>query len=496
MMSTVGVIAERLADAGLLRRGFDDPVTRSRTLTGISTDSRRITPGALFCAITGTATDGHRFIPDAAEAGAVAAIVERTVADLSLPQIEVTDSRFAAAHAAAAFFGDPWQRLMTMGVTGTNGKTTTVAILRHLLSVRGAAASIGTLGAIGPDGTVLPGTEGLTTPGPVELARLCRRLADEGVGVVAMEVSSHALHQSRVAAVRFDVGIFTNLSRDHLDYHVTFDDYRMTKLGLFGLLKPDGFAVVNADEPAWRDIAGSGRRVVRFGTGDGAEVAAEEVKLTAHGTEWTLRTPDGQSRVRFPLVGGYNIANALAAAAALWRLGWSAGEIAAGLGSLPQIPGRLERVSGDPDGPSIVIDFAHTPDALERALAALRPLVRGRLIVVFGAGGDRDRGKRPEMGRAVAAGADLSIVTSDNPRTEDPERIADDIESGMDSHPRLRIVDRREAIRRAIEEAGEGDLILLAGKGHESYQIRGTTAHPFDERVVVREILAGKGVRV
>ncbi len=402
----------------------------------------------------------------------------------------VSDGRLAAAHAAAAFHGDPWSGLVLVGITGTNGKTTSAALFRHLLSLRGPAASIGTLGAVGADGRVIPGTEGLTTPGPVETAEWLRRLADDGVAGVAMEVSSHALHQGRAAAARFDAAVFTNLTRDHLDYHETMEEYRAAKLRLLDLLEPGGVAALNADDPAWDGVRAPSGRTVRFGIRREAEVRAEEVSAGPGGMEWTLRTPDGSRRVRLPLWGEFNVANALGVAAALWGLGWPLEELVAGLESLPQVPGRLERVPTPGVAGTVLIDYAHTPDALETALRALRPLTPGRLIVVFGAGGDRDRGKRPEMGAVAARLADLSVVTSDNPRTEDPERIADDVESGMGDAPRLRLLDRREAIRRALAEVREGDVVLLAGKGHETYQVWGTETRPFDERAVIRELLA------
>lgn len=466
------------------------PAEPGPRLHGVRTDSRRVQSGDLFCAVRGTVGDGHLHLGTAARSGAVAALVEQPVRDVHLPQWRVTDARRAAAFAAAVVWADPWEEMRVVGVTGTNGKTTSVAILRHLFAQRGPAASIGTLGAVGPDGRTLPGSEGLTTPGPAELAEWFRRLRREGASAVAMEVSSHALHQERVAAVRFDAAVFTNLTRDHLDYHGTVEEYRAAKLRLAGLLKPDGALALNADDPAWEGVRAPGHRLVRFGSAADAEVRAERVRAGPPGMEWVLALPQGRFPVRLPLWGAYNVDNALGAAAALWGLGWQGEEIAAGLATLPQVPGRLERLPTPPGKAAVVADYAHTPDALARALAALRPLAPGRLIVVFGAGGDRDRGKRPEMGRAAQAGADVVIVTSDNPRTEDPERIADDIEGGMDGAPHLRIVDRREAIRCALAEAGEGDVILLAGKGHETYQIRGTEAYPFDERDIVRELLS------
>jgi UDP-N-acetylmuramoyl-L-alanyl-D-glutamate--2,6-diaminopimelate ligase len=491
---TLGAIEARLAREGLLAEGarLPEPVA-SKPVSDVATDSRQVRAGDLFCAYAGTAGDSHGYLADVAARGAAGATVERADRSLTLPQIEVTYGRLAAAHAAGELYGDPWNRLTLVGVTGTNGKTTSAAILRHLLSLRGPAASIGTLGAVDPDGGVVPGTEGLTTPGPVEAARWLRRFADAGVQSVAMEVSSHALHQHRMAAARFDAALFTNLTRDHLDYHRTMEAYREAKLMLAGLLKPDGAVVLNADDPAWNGVGAlhfEGRRVVRFGTANPAEVSAREVGVGAGGMEWTLATPHGEARVHLPLFGSYNVSNALGCAAVLWSLGWPVEEIARGLGSLPQVPGRLERIAGPPHSATVLADYAHTPDALERALGAVRPLVKGRLWVVFGAGGDRDSGKRPEMGKVAAEHADVAVVTSDNPRTEDPEKIIDDIERGMGSAPRTRIPDRREAIRHALLNARMEDLVLLAGKGHETYQIVGLEKRPFDEREVVREILS------
>lgn len=490
---TLASILARLLERGVLAGDVREP--GGVTVRGVRTDSRRIRPGELFCATRGMAADGHLFLADAAERGSVAALVEKADPDVSLPQYRVRNGRLAAAHAAAAFHADPWQELTLVGVTGTNGKTTVAAILRHLLGPGGEpAASLGTLGLIAPDGSVCPGTEGLTTPGPVEVAAWLRHVVENGVGALAMEVSSHALDQQRVAAVRFDAAVFTNLSRDHLDYHGTLDGYRVAKLRLAGLLKPGGVAVVNADDPAWRELAvPDGCRLLRFGSVADAEVRTEVVSGDDAGTVLDLHLGAERRRLRLPLLGAFNAANAMAAAAAAWGLGVSEDEIAAALATLPQVSGRLERVPGPAGAPTVVIDFAHTPAALAGALAALRPLASGRLIVVFGAGGDRDRGKRPEMGRVVAEHADLAIVTSDNSRSEAPERIADEIEAGMDALPRLRILDRREAIERALHEASREDLVLLAGKGHERYQLQGAERRPFDEREIVRACWRGGG---
>ncbi len=480
-------VLDRLEEHGILRSPTGAEVD-SIQVAGVTTDSRQVAEGTLFCAVRGSASDGHGFLESAAAGGAVAALVEEPNPAVAFPQVVVSSGRSAAAHAGALFYGDPWSELKLIGVTGTNGKTTTVSILRHLLAGTLPAASIGTLGVIGPDGKPVPGTEGLTTPGPIQFAREMRALADSGVRGVAMEVSSHALDQERVGAARFAAAIFTNLSRDHLDYHGTVEAYRAAKLKLADLVSRSGVLAVNADEPAWEGVKREGVHLVRFGTEGRGEVQAENIRYTPGGAEWYLATPSCSSPITAPLLGSYNVYNALGAAAALWGLGWTADQIADRLASIDQIPGRLERIVTDSGAP-ILIDYAHTPDALDRALDAVRPFTRGRLIVVFGAGGDRDRGKRPEMGRVAAAKADLAIVTSDNPRTEDPASIIDAIEDGMGSAQRERILDRREAIAHAIDIAGEEDVILLAGKGHETYQIRGTESHPFDERQIIAEIL-------
>lgn len=492
MTATLHDVARRLAAEGLLPEaefaGIPD-----RPIALATTDSRLVRPGALFCAVRGTTGDGHRHLSAAREAGAAAALVEVADPEVDLLQIVVGNSRRAAAFTAAEMYRDPWREITLIGITGTNGKTTTSAILRHLMGRREPAASIGTLGLVGPDGLTVPGTEGLTTPGPIQFAQLIRSMVDTGVRSVAMEVSSHALEQHRVSAASFSGAVFTNLTRDHLDYHGTVDAYRRAKITLVELVRPGGVLAVNADDPAWSGIGRDGVHLVRFGVQRRGEVQAEDVSFRNGGVEWHLHTPSCSARVRMPLFGMYNVYNALAAAAVLWGLGWNSERIAAGFESLEQVPGRLERLP-HPTGPTILVDYAHTPDALSRALQALRPLVSGRLIVVFGAGGDRDRGKRPEMGRVAAENADLSIVTTDNPRHEDPLSIAEDIESGMGGAPRLRILDRREAIARAIELATPRDLVLLAGKGHETYQIWGDEHRPFDERRVVEEILSRKGV--
>lgn len=453
--------------------------------TGISDDSRTVEPGYLFIAVRGWQSDGHDFLQAAADRGAVCAIVE-DAARTQLPALVVRKGREAAAAAAATAFRNPAHQLKLVGVTGTNGKTTTTSILRHLLDDAAKSASIGTLGVlVGSEGNVMPGGGGLTTPGPVELQRVLRGLVDDGVRTVSMEVSSHSLDQRRIGGIEFNVVVFTNLSRDHLDYHGTMDAYLAAKARLLDYLRADGTAIVNADAPEWRTLERA-RASLTFGVRRAADIRARDVRYTPHGSEWRLVTRTGEANVRLPLIGDVNVQNALAAAAAAYALGVPVGEIATRLGTVPQVPGRLEVISS---GPTVLRDYAHTPDALERALETAREFTRGKLIVMFGCGGDRDKGKRPLMGEIAERCADAVIVTSDNPRTEDPDSIIDEIETGMRASKHERLTDRHAAIARAIQIAGEEDIVLLAGKGHETYQIRGTVSYPFDEKEIVRDIM-------
>ena len=479
-------VKDVLRTADLLReeRGPGDV-----SVGGVAQDSRRVRSGDLFLAWEGTASDAHDYVADAVAHGAVAAVVERPV-DVAIPQLVVQDGRRAAALAAQHVMGSPSEELTAVGVTGTNGKTTTALLLRHLLSRRTPSAVVGTLGLVDEAG-VRPGTEGLTTPGPVQLAVWLRELVDGGMGAVIVEASSHALEQARLDGIRFDAAVFTNLSQDHLDYHSDMESYRDAKARLVDLVDPEGTVVLNADEPAWSAMDPGGRSVLRFSVGGDADVRAEDVRLDAHGSAFVLHAA-GQARdVRLPLVGRYNVENALAAAGAALALGMDVSEIAEGLGDAPPVPGRLEPVVSEPY--SVLIDFAHTPAALEGALSAVRPLTEGRLIVVFGAGGDRDRTKRGPMAETAARLADVVVLTSDNPRTEDPEGIIDDLAAAIEGRPFLRHADRREAIRMALREARPGDTVLLAGKGHETYQVLGTVKEPFDERSIVLDALGVGG---
>lgn len=477
-------IARALDEAALLveRRG-----ALPDAIADITDDSRSVVPGALFVAVRGTERDGHDFLDAATKAGASVAIVEDP-SRTSLPSLVVNDGRRAAAVAASVFFGWPARELQLLGVTGTNGKTTTVNMMRHLLDDGGTAASIGTLGVlIGQAGDVLGAHDGggLTTPGPIDLQRVLRALLERGVRRVAMEVSSHSLEQRRVEGLRFDVAVFTNFTREHLDYHHTMEAYFRAKAKLLDYLGPTSTVVLNRDDPAWSSLEPS-VRTIGFGERTaGADVRAEDVRFSGKGSEWTLVVGETKAPVRLPLIGDFNVINALGAAAAVHALSVPVPRIASRLDTVPQIPGRLEILRKHP---TVLRDYSHKPYALERAIAAVRPFTEGRLIVVFGCGGDRDKGKRPEMGAIAERDADWVILTSDNPRREDPEAILDDIEDGMKQTNHERIEDRRAAIARALEIAGPDDLVLLAGKGHETYQIRGTTKLHFDEREVVEEL--------
>jgi UDP-N-acetylmuramoyl-L-alanyl-D-glutamate--2,6-diaminopimelate ligase len=481
---------------------------------GLALDSRAARPGDLFLAWEGLRFDAHDFVASAVENGAVATVVEHAV-DVDVPQLVVTNGRRAAALASSAVMGAPSRDVLAVGVTGTNGKTTTALLIRHLLSPEVPTAVIGTLGLVDEHG-VRPGTEGLTTPGPAQVAIWLRELADGGVGAVVLEASSHALEQHRLDGVEFDIAVFTNLSQDHLDYHGDMGAYRAAKARLVDLVTPGGTLVVNADDPAWAALDAGGRTVRTFSAGSAAldrtdrvatdvsatdvvttdivaaDLVAVDVVLDTVGTSFALLLDGASHAIRTPLVGRYNVENSLAAIGAALAAGVPAARVVERLATAPQVSGRLESVVTHPF--SVLIDFAHTPAALHGALAAVRPLTPGRLIVLFGAGGDRDATKRAPMAEAVRAFADVVVLTSDNPRTEDPEAIIDDVAAGLEGVDYQRIADRREAIAVAIGSARPGDTVILAGKGHESYQVVGTEKQPFDEHEIARRVLRDLGV--
>lgn len=466
-------------------------------IRGVEQDSRRVHPGDLFVAWAGAAHDAHDYVADAARNGAAAAVVERPVPQAGLPQVHVDNARLAAAAAAGFAAGSPWPKMRVAAVTGTNGKTTTSVLLRAILEQTGPAAAIGTLGVTGPGGQLQEGTDGLTTPGPVRLAEWMSSLERSGVKAVVLEASSHALDQFRLDGVRFDTTAFTNLTQDHLDYHGTLERYLAAKARLLELRKDGGTAVVNADDPAWDALRPQGP-VLTYGMAPGADVTARNVRLLASGSAFDLEWSGQRIPVALRLPGAFNVSNALCAATCALALGSSPDQAARGLAAARPAPGRLERIAKAPF--PVFVDFAHTPDALEQVLKTLRPLVSGRLIAVFGAGGDRDPAKRPLMGAAVARWADVAVVTSDNPRTEDPAAIVAQVSAGTEAGTRaggagrrcrvVEIVDRREAIHRALDAAGEGDAVLLAGKGHERYQEVGDERLPFNERRIVAARLA------
>jgi UDP-N-acetylmuramyl-tripeptide synthetase len=453
--------------------------------------------GDVFVAVPGEKVDGHGFVGTARAKGAVLAVVERFVADEPLVQIRVPSSRRALALLAAEETEHPSRELTLVGVTGTNGKTTTTHLVRAVLERHGE--QVGIIGTVGYEFAGARRDAPHTTPEAPELERLLRAWRDHGADAVAMEVSSHALALDRTYGLAFDAGVFTNLTQDHLDFHGTLEAYRDAKAKLFraadrGDASKPFVGVVNQDDPAglWLREHGDGR-FLTFGRREGAEVTAEDVRLDPSGTRLRIRHPRGSEPVALRLRGAFNVMNALGAFGACYVLGVPPAEIAEGLGALASVPGRLEPVeSGQPF--QVFVDYAHTPDALERALEAVRALEPARLRCVFGCGGDRDRGKRPLMGALAARLSDDVIVTSDNPRSEKPEAIVADIVSGAPGASNVRvIVDRAEAIQAAVDSCGPGDALLIAGKGHETYQIVGDRTIDFDDRVDARKAIQTRG---
>lgn len=478
---------------GLLLEIRGDEATQ---VTGVAYDSRAVGSGDLFFCVPGTVSDGHDFAPAAVEAGAVALCVQRFL-DLDVPQVLVSDVRRAMGRLASAFFGHPASELMIVGVTGTNGKTTTAFLLESILRAAGRTTGlIGTIETrIGDE--VLPGVR--TTPESLDLQRLLASMRDRGVDAVAMEVTSHALMLHRAEAVRFAAVGFTNLSQDHLDFHPTMEDYFAAKTRLFLPERADKGAV-NVDDPYGRKLMNVAPiKCIGFGMSEDAEVRARAVKLEPSGTTISVVTPEGDFEATTKLVGHFNISNCLGATAIALQAGIGLGAIEAGLRSLSAVPGRFESIDGGQPF-SVVVDYAHTPDSLDNVLRAARPLADahgGRVVCAFGCGGDRDRGKRPLMGAVVARLADIVIVTSDNPRSEEPGAIIGEILEGVVASrpdgPDATLPDRRAALRWALEQARAGDVVVVAGKGHEATQQFKDHTIPFDDRTVARELLAELG---
>jgi UDP-N-acetylmuramoyl-L-alanyl-D-glutamate--2,6-diaminopimelate ligase len=449
---------------------------------GLAFDNRAVEPGTLFFCVPGFTRDGHDFAPDAIERGAAALVVDRPLG-LGVPEVQVEDVRAAMALAAARFYGDPTARLPVVGVTGTNGKTTTAFLVRALLEASGRQT-----GLLGTVTSVIAGDERptvRTTPEAIDLQRTFREMLDGGDRACAMEISSHALELRRADGIHVAAAIFTNLTQDHLDFHPTMEDYFLAKRGLFASPLTD-VKIINVDDPYGRRLADEFPEATTFGIDSDAHYRAADVRSGFAGTDCRFVTPDGEFDVHVPLPGRFNVANALGAWAAARALGAELQQLPATV----RVPGRFEPVvEGQPF--AVLVDYAHTPDSLENVLRAARELADGRVIAVFGAGGDRDRGKRPLMGEIGARLADVCLVTSDNPRSEDPEAIIAEILAGTGGAANVTSdPDRRASIHRAVALAEPGDVVVIAGKGHEQGQeFAGGRKEPFDDVTVAREAL-------
>ena len=471
-----------------------------REVAGITYDSRRVTPGMVFIAIPGQHVDGHEFIGTAVERGASAVICERSrLVPGRVTKIHVADVREAMACAARSYYQHPSAKLKVIGVTGTNGKTTVAFMIKAILEA--ADIKTGLMGTVRYEigDRVIPAQR--TTPESIEVQQMMSQMVKADCHACVMEVSSHALDQKRVHGVEFDVGIFTNLTRDHLDYHGTMENYFTAKKKLFSSLgqgTKKGTSVINIDDDYGARLAGEGDGVevqLTYGFGEKARLRATKIQLNADGSRFVVEAPGRKFAVRLPLIGRHNIYNALAAVGACLALKIDVVKIQAALNTLPPVSGRLEMVSaGQPFG--VFVDYAHTDDALKNVLTTLREITKGRVLVAFGCGGNRDSGKRAKMGRIAAELADFTLITSDNPRKEDPAKIAAQVEEGYKG---VRVdayeveLDRRRAIQQIIARAQPGDSVLIAGKGHETYQEFEDTVVPFDDRVHAQEALETLG---
>ncbi|MBI5442895.1 MAG: UDP-N-acetylmuramoyl-L-alanyl-D-glutamate--2,6-diaminopimelate ligase [Deltaproteobacteria bacterium] len=472
---------------------------------GVTCDSRRVRPGDLFAAVRGTLADGHLYLEAAARAGAAACLVEEERPAFGLPRVRVADSEAALGLASSAFWGHPSRRLLLVGLTGTNGKTTTAYLIQRILEEQNICT--GRLGTVSYCFPTREEPAPLTTPDAPTLQRALARMLAEGARAAVMEVSSHSLARRRVEGCAFSCAVFTNLTQDHLDYHGSMETYYEAKKVLFTRYRREAPAVVNAEDPWGRRLLGElSGSVISYGLESG-DVRFEVEDLGASGAAGRLRYPGGETPLSIPLAGAFNAQNAAAAMATAWALELDLERAAETLGRAPQVPGRLEAVGNDA-GLSVYVDYAHTPDALERVLEAVRAVARGRVLCVFGCGGDRDRGKRPLMARAAAALADAVVLTADNSRSEPTEAILDAIQAGLPREWRhasaedfpealegggpsfARVPDRAAAIRLALFSARPGDAVVIAGKGHETTQDIGGVKTPFDDREVAREALA------
>ncbi len=463
-------------------------------INGLTHDSRKVRSGDLFVALPGYRQDGTQFVEDALRRGAAAIVGEKPLTLNQVPYVCVPDARKALADIAGLVFGIPADRLSMYGITGTNGKTTTAFMLRSVLQQAGRRACLISTVRYEIGDRNLPASH--TTPEAPELHNLLQKMERAGCDSVVMEVSSHALSQQRVRGIDYDVAIFTNLTCDHLDFHGSMDAYFESKQRLFlelGRGKKHAVAVINRDDACADKLmqAVDAKRVncITYGVHRQADVVAENVSLDIHGTRFTVSTPWGPSAIRLPLMGRFNVHNALAAIAAAGSTGISLDVIAQALQHMPDVPGRLQIVQSKKPF-QVYVDYAHTPDALEQVLSVLKEMSTGRLLVVFGCGGDRDRSKRPAMAATSERLADYTIITSDNPRSENPVHIAEEVAAGFVHADRYTIcIDRSEAIRQAVESARPGDTVLIAGKGHEAYQEIGQTRVPFDDLEVAWRFL-------
>ncbi|MBW4696685.1 MAG: UDP-N-acetylmuramoyl-L-alanyl-D-glutamate--2,6-diaminopimelate ligase [Aphanocapsa lilacina HA4352-LM1] len=474
----------------LARTGLDTRNLPDIDIAGLSTDSRQVQPGDLFIGLPGTRVDGSEFWPQAIAGGAAGLVISENArgVEAAVPVIRVPDVVGTCARLASAYYDFPARKLTLAGVTGTNGKTTTTHLIEHLLNAQAPAGLVGTLYSRWPGQSQ---EARHTTPFALEIQKLLARMVAAGCQYGVMEVSSHALAQQRVAGCRFEAAVFTNLTQDHLDFHPDMESYFQAKATLFSPEYRVGRAVINADDPWGARLAAANDQVWTYSFQPGADIYPEAAVFTPAGIRGTLVTPVGRAAFTSPLVGQFNLANLLAAVGATLALEINLEAIAAGLSGFGGVPGRMERVSTPDDDIAVIVDYAHTPDGLRKLLEATRPFVRGRLVCVFGCGGDRDRTKRPQMGRIAAELSEVPVVTSDNPRTENPEAILDDILAGIPVGVSPTVeVDRRRAIFQALLEAKAGDCVVIAGKGHEDYQILGTTKIHFDDREQAREALS------
>jgi UDP-N-acetylmuramoyl-L-alanyl-D-glutamate--2,6-diaminopimelate ligase len=465
-------------------------------VSGIAYDSRAVTPGRVFVALKGQHADGTAFGRQAIDRGAAAVVSEDAAPDgVNVPWAIVSDARVALAVLATTFYRGPSSDMQVIGITGTNGKTTTAYLVASIFEAAGIRCGIlGTVAYRIGDET-REATR--TTPEAPDVQALLREMVDRGCGACAMEVSSHALALHRVDGMTFAAAVFTNLTRDHLDFHADMDDYFRAKRRLFEMLPSGAPSLLNVDDPRGAALVEAGGRAVTYAIHKPAAVMPGPLSFSLQGLDFDVRTPHGTLHVRSKLVGRPNVYNILAAVATATALEVPFEAIERGLQSLDGVPGRFQVVSGASDEITVVVDYAHTDDALRNLLETARPLARGRLVTVFGCGGDRDRPKRPLMGAVAGRLSDVIVVTSDNPRSEDPERIIEEVRRGITADTRrdstqrvLTIVDRRGAIAKAVELAGAGDLVLIAGKGHEKYQVIGDRTLPFDDVAVARDALA------